>query len=130
MRNFFLASLALCCLCVQTVQANDPFDKAQRQKTNAENSTLKQSHFCHKNQPAIASDIPFQQLKVVGVIKSATFAQVLWLDPLKQLHSAQQDDFIGQEKLQLKHIETKEIQLLSWENTANCNSPKTLSIQY
>ena len=112
--------------------AGDPFDKNQRLKNNALPAVDKiqkaTSTKCSAEQNAVAQDIPFNRLKVVGIIQHKTYKQLLLNDDEKQVFSAVIGDSIGQEQLKLHQINKYEVQFTRRQQ--DCSVGEIVSVKF
>ena len=106
--------------------AGDPFDKNQRLQNNALPAVDKiqkvTSTKCPAEQNAVAQDIPFNRLKVVGIIQHKTYKQLLLNDDEKQVFSA----VIGQ--LKLHQINKHEVQFTRRQQ--DCSAGEIVSVKF
>ena len=112
--------------------AGDPFDKNQLLQNNALPAVDKiqkvTSTKCPAEQNAVAQDIPFNRLKVVGIIQHKTYKQLLLNDDEKQVFSAVIGDSISQEQLKLHQINKYEVQFTRRQQ--DCSAGEIVSVKF
>lgn len=128
MRLYFLL---ITCFVANLALANDPFDKTQRNNSAQGNNTnVVATGQCHQQQEAIFADTPFKELKVVGVLQNKSNWQVLLADGNQQVNVVTLHDFVGAERLQIQTINKQQIELLDWQNGADCSQGKIVLIKF
>ncbi|MFZ7174171.1 pilus assembly protein PilP [[Pasteurella] aerogenes] len=121
--------LVLFCLIATLTQASDPFDRRQRQR-GAPVDTAIATSLCRRDVATLAPKTPINQLKIIGVIIQSGQSQVLFSSSDQAVISASKGDNIGQEQMQIAQISTHQIQLLNWQNSADCRQAETVSLKF
>ena len=123
--------LLLLCLCNGYVSAqdNDPFNKSQRKASSPHNSVNEEPRYprCQTQQHVIAAEIPFERLKIIGILQYQEQARVLFHDE-KQIFSAVVGDFIAQEQFKIHQINKHNVQLNKFRQ--DCSAAEIVSIKF
>lgn len=109
-RNFTGFFCFFVCL---NVFAADPFDHSQRQMAeNPTNVAQENTTACQFDEPAFATETPFEQLTLVGVVLYKQAPEAFFLDGQKQLILAKQGFRLGQEGYLLQQIGKEGVKFL------------------
>ena len=102
-------------------EARDPFNKENMQTVapTAAEQHIK-STTCNANENAIADNLTFKQLRVIGVLIEEKQQEALFINDEKQIFSVKVGEFVSSERLQIKTITKQKITLLQWQ--ANCEN--------
>lgn len=120
--------LILLCLIPSLAIANDPFDKKQRHSSDKTNSQVETPHKkarCHESQQRVFPQLPFSQLKLVGIL-FAQQNQILLQGEQQEVRNLQVGELVAQEGYKLKQIDKQSAQFISWKN--NCSEGNIISL--
>ncbi|OOF65673.1 hypothetical protein [Rodentibacter sp. Ppn85] len=123
--------LSLCCLFFSlNVIAIDPFNHLQRQseKKPIEGAKI-QTTKCAFNEPSFASESPFNQLKLVGVILYKQSPEAWFLDINQQLIVVKQGQRLGQERYLLQQIHKDSVHL-QYSKSGRCEQTDLLDLRF
>lgn len=137
MRNKLFFSL----ICLSFYAVADPFygesqaTAPNQNGNNAENATAKSMEKVTACQPSddvknINLNIHFNQLKLVGIIKSNEQFKALFIDDKNQIFDFSPKDYLTQGSIQIEDIDFKSVNYIDWQNSHNCQNPILSTIKF
>lgn len=126
--RYFLGMISLC-FCLQTIAA-DPFDSAQRQLTEPNLKAPKTARStCVFNEPVLAAESAFEQLKLVGVVLYKQTPDALFLDMRQQLIVVKQGMRLAQEGYLLEQIRKDGVKLQR-SKAGQCDQMESVELKF
>ncbi|WP_226691995.1 MULTISPECIES: hypothetical protein [Rodentibacter] len=128
MRRFYYAGLCFL-ICLESIAA-DPFDRLQRQSAdNAISQSKVQRTRCVFNEPSLATESAFEQLKLVGAVLYKHTSEALFLDSNQKLIVAKQGYRLAQEGYLLQQISKDGVVLLH-AKAGQCEQTEALEVRF
>lgn len=73
--------------------------------------------------------VPFAQLKLVGIIQFKEKFTALFEDQDHQLIDLTLNDLLVHEQIQVEQINLKQVWLIDWQHSDNCQQPKRIQLK-
>ncbi|QPB41525.1 hypothetical protein [Rodentibacter haemolyticus] len=128
MRRFYYSGFCFL-VCLESIAA-DPFDRLQRQSADSNISQSKiPSTKCVFDEPSLAMESTFEQLKLVGVVLYKNIPEALFLDPNQKLIVAKQGYRLAQEGNLLQQIRKDGVALLR-AKAGQCEQTEKLEVRF